>query len=38
VALHSANPKIDEARQMAVAEIVGRADQRGQRIPIIRQI
>jgi DNA invertase Pin-like site-specific DNA recombinase len=33
------NPKIDEARQKARAEIVGRADQRAANvIPIIRQI
>jgi hypothetical protein len=33
------NPKIDEARQKAVAEIVDRADQRAANvIPIIRQI
>jgi Recombinase len=35
----SGNPKIDEARQEAVAEIVDRADQRAANvIPIMRQI
>jgi hypothetical protein len=35
----SGNPKIDEARQKAVAEIVDRADQRAANvIPIMRQI
>jgi hypothetical protein len=33
------NPKIDEAREKAVAEIVDRADQRAANvIPIVRQI
>jgi hypothetical protein len=37
--VHRGNPKIDEARERAVAEIVDRADQRAANvIPIMRQI